>query len=93
MNKSELVKVMAEFSQSSQKVSKSVLDAILFQITKALSEGEKVYLPQFGTFELRYHLPKQGRNPKTGETIEIEGFNQPSLKFSANIKTQLNSAE
>ncbi|WP_133408346.1 HU family DNA-binding protein [Parashewanella tropica] len=93
MNKSELVKAMAEQSQSSQKVSKLALDAILYQLTKALSEGEKVYLPQFGTFELRYCLPKQGRNPKTGEVIDIEGYNQPSLKFSANMKNQINSAE
>lgn len=93
MNKFELIKLMALISDSSQKQTKLVLDAILAQLKKALSEGEKVYLPQFGTFELRYHLPKQGRNLKTGELMEIDGFNQPSFKFSANMKKQINSVE
>ena len=90
MNKSDLIKAMALHSQATQKETKLVLDALLKQINKALTEGEKVYLPQFGTFELRYHLPKQGRNPQTGEIIEIEGYNQPSFKFSANVKKQIN---
>jgi len=59
------------------------------QIHIALSEGSKVFLPQFGTFELRYHLPKSGRNPQTGETIEIAGFNQPSFKATA-LKQTIN---
>ena len=90
MNKSELIKAMAELSEATQKESKTALDSLLKVIHQALYEGEKVYLPQFGTFELRYHLPKQGRNPQTGEIIEIEGYNQPSFKFSANVKQQIN---
>ncbi|MBM7071130.1 HU family DNA-binding protein [Shewanella sp. 202IG2-18] len=90
MNKSELVKAMAELSETTQKDTKSALNSLLKMLHQALSEGEKVFLPQFGTFELRYHLPKQGRNPQTGESIEIEGYNQPSFKFSANVKQVIN---
>ena len=90
MNKSDLIKVMATLSETTQKETRVALDSLLGQIHQALSEGEKVYLPQFGTFELRYHLAKQGRNPQTGEVIEIEGYNQPSFKFSANVKKCIN---
>ncbi len=77
---------MARLSGTSQAETKRGLNALLSQIQQALSEGEKVYLPQFGTFELRYHLPKQGRNPQTGEMMDIDGFNQPSVRFSKNLK-------
>ena len=81
---------MASKSEATQKETKQALDALLGQIHRVLSEGDKVFIPQFGTFELRYHLAKQGRNPQTGETIEIDGYNQPSFKFSANVKKIIN---
>ncbi|MCL1078770.1 HU family DNA-binding protein [Parashewanella spongiae] len=86
MNKSELIKTMANLSNASQVDTKRALNALLSNVQQALSEGEKVYLPQFGTFELRYHLPKQGRNPQTGELLEIDGYNQPSFKVSPVLK-------
>ncbi len=67
------------------------VEQILQQIHAALSEGEKIFLPQFGTFELRYHVAKTGRNPQTGEAIEIDGYNQPSFKASTALKQQINS--
>lgn len=81
---------MARKLESSEAKTKPQLDAILQQLHKALAEGEKVYLPQFGTFELRYHLPKTGRNPRTGEAIEIDGYNQPSFKPSPALKDAVN---
>ncbi len=77
---------MANLSNASQVDTKRALNALLSNVQQALSEGEKVYLPQFGTFELRYHLPKQGRNPQTGELLEIDGYNQPSFKVSPVLK-------
>ncbi|MCL1039140.1 HU family DNA-binding protein [Shewanella submarina] len=90
MNKKQLTQAMAKKLALSEATTKPVLDEILQQLHRALAEGEKVYLPQFGTFELRYYLPKTGRNPRTGETIEIEGYNQPSFKPSPALKDAVN---
>ncbi|WP_144209329.1 HU family DNA-binding protein [Shewanella donghaensis] len=90
MNKKQLIQVMASDIGISQAQVKIQIDQILLQIHKALTEGEKVYVPQFGTFELRYHLAKNGRNPQTGEVIEIAGFNQPSFKAAPALKKAIN---
>ncbi|GGB50976.1 HU family DNA-binding protein [Shewanella inventionis] len=91
MNKKQLIQSMAHKMDISQTVARRQLEQILQVIHQGLSEGEKIYIPQFGTFELRFHLPKIGRNPQTGETIEIEGFNQPSFKASPSLKQILNN--
>ncbi|WP_445777477.1 HU family DNA-binding protein [Shewanella sp.] len=90
MNKKQLIQSMAHKMDISQVDTKQQLDQILKVIHQGLSEGEKIYIPQFGTFELRFHLPKTGRNPQTGETIEIAGFNQPSFKAAPSLKLTLN---
>ncbi|WP_198780298.1 HU family DNA-binding protein [Shewanella putrefaciens] len=91
MNKAQLIQHIATSLEQSQASTKPVVEQILQQIHIALSEGEKVFLPQFGTFELRYHLPKSGRNPQTGETMEIAGFNQPSFKAATALKQAINN--
>ena len=91
MNKKQLIQSMAHKMDISQTVARRQLEQILQVIHQGLSEGEKIYIPQFGTFELRFHLPKIGRNPQTGETIEIAGFNQPSFKASPSLKQILNN--
>ncbi|GMA82494.1 HU family DNA-binding protein [Shewanella glacialipiscicola] len=90
MNKVQLIRRIAAELNASQTSIKPVVEQILQQIHIALSEGEKIFLPQFGTFELRYHLAKTGRNPQTGEAIEIDGYNQPSFKASTTLKLQIN---
>lgn len=90
MNKAQLIRRIAAELNASQTSIKPVVEQILQQIHIALSEGEKIFLPQFGTFELRYHLAKTGRHPQTGEAIEIDGYNQPSFKASTTLKLQIN---
>ncbi|SIR06661.1 DNA-binding protein HU-alpha [Shewanella morhuae] len=90
MNKAQLVRRIAAELNASQASTKPVVEQILQQIHIALSEGEKIFLPQFGTFELRYHLAKTGCHPQTGEAIEIDGYNQPSFKASTTLKLQIN---
>ncbi|GGP69747.1 HU family DNA-binding protein [Shewanella saliphila] len=89
MNKKQLIQSMASQLDIPQTQAKPQLEQILHVIHQGLSEGEKIYIPQFGTFELRFHLPKTGRNPQTGEAIEIDGFNQPSFKASPALKALL----
>ncbi|MCH1931857.1 HU family DNA-binding protein [Shewanella sp. A25] len=90
MNKAQLIQHMASSLSQSKASTKLTLDEILRQIHIALSEGEKVFIPQFGTFELRYHLPKTGRNPQTGEALKIDGYNQPSFKAATAFKQAVN---
>lgn len=90
MNKKQLTQSMAYKMDISQTQAKQQLEQILAVIHQGLVEGEKIYIPQFGTFELRFHLPKLGRNPQTGATIEIDGFNQPSFKVSPILKALIN---
>ncbi|MBV7315095.1 HU family DNA-binding protein [Shewanella sp. NIFS-20-20] len=91
MNKTELSKIMATAQSCTQAQAKTQVASILAVIQQALMEGEKVYIPSFGTFELRYFLPKQGRHPQTGAIIEIAGANQPSFKPAPALKMLVNS--
>ncbi|MGI2171210.1 HU family DNA-binding protein [Shewanella sp. MF05960] len=90
MNKKQLIQSMAKKMDTSQVETKQHLEQILRVIHQGLAEGEKIYIPQFGTFELRFYLPKTGRNPQTGEAMEIAGFNQPSFKASPALKALIN---
>ncbi|USD38831.1 MULTISPECIES: HU family DNA-binding protein [Ferrimonas] len=71
MNRQQLIQLMAERSGLSNSDCQKSLKALQESITRALHEGEKVYLPKMGVFEIRHHLPKTGRNPQTGEPMEI----------------------
>jgi DNA-binding protein HU-alpha len=93
MNKQQLVATMAAQLSQSQKQTKHQLEHLLLAIKHSLMEGDKIFLPQFGTFELRYRLPQVARNPKTGEAIDVEGQNQPSIKFSPVLKAMLNEPQ
>ncbi|WP_293356491.1 MULTISPECIES: HU family DNA-binding protein, partial [unclassified Microcoleus] len=71
MNKKELVEAVADKTEVSQKTTSVTLNAVLETIIEALASGDKVTLVGFGTFESRDRKARQGRNPKTGEPIQI----------------------
>ena len=81
MNKGELVDVIAEKASVTKKEAESILTATLETIVDAVSEGEKVSLVGFGSFEKRHRKAREGRNPKTGETLAIAATDVPG--FSA----------
>ena len=72
MNKSELIDAVAEKSEVSRKQASVILDAFVNTVTGALSDGDQIVLPGFGTFSVGLRSARKGRNPKTGETIEIK---------------------
>ncbi|QSX35700.1 HU family DNA-binding protein [Shewanella sedimentimangrovi] len=90
MKQSDISKRLALELQLSPNDANEIIKQLLGAIRGALMEGEKVYLPPLGTFELRYFLPKNGRHPQTGEPIEIAGYNQPSFRPSPALKNALN---
>ena len=92
MNKTELRDTVAEASGLSAAQADKVLNAVLDSITSALSSGDKVTLPGFGTFETRERAARQGRNPQTGESIEIAASTAPAFKPGAQLKQAVSKA-
>jgi DNA-binding protein HU-beta len=81
MNKGDLVDKVAEKASVTKKQADAVLTATLDAIVEAVAEGEKVTLVGFGCFERRDRAAREGRNPKTGEKMEIKATRVPA--FSA----------
>ena len=86
MNKAELINAVAEKAALSKKDSEAAVNAALEAITGALSDGEKVQLVGFGSFEVKKREARVGRNPKTKEAIEIPASRQPVFKPSKALK-------
>jgi DNA-binding protein HU-beta len=80
MIKTELVDAVASRAQLTKKEANQVVEAVLQSITEALSRGEKVQLVGFGTFEVRQREARSGRNPQTGEAINIPARRAPVFK-------------
>ncbi|GAB4385370.1 MAG: HU family DNA-binding protein [Elainellaceae cyanobacterium] len=81
MNKGELVDKVAEKANVTKKQADAVLTAAIDSIMEAVSQGDKVTLVGFGSFEPRERKAREGRNPKTGEVMEIPATTVPA--FSA----------
>ncbi|MBY6273174.1 MAG: DNA-binding protein [Caldibacillus debilis] len=86
MNKTELVNAVAEAAQLSKKDATKAVDAVFDTILNALKEGEKVQLIGFGNFEVRERAARKGRNPQTGEEIEIAASKVPAFKPGKALK-------
>ncbi len=88
MNKTELVAAVAEKGFSKKDAEKAVA-AVFGSIEEALKAGDKVQLIGFGTFEVRERAAKQGRNPRTGETMMFEASKVPAFKAGAALKAAI----
>ncbi|NEV61819.1 HU family DNA-binding protein [Thiorhodococcus minor] len=86
MNKSELIDRMAEAADISKSAAARALDAFTDSIAIALKEGHNVSLIGFGTFTVKERAARTGRNPQTGETIEIKASKTPSFKAGKALK-------
>ena len=86
MNKTELVKVVAEQAELTQKDAAKAVDALIEIISETLAQEEKIQLIGFGTFEVRERAARKGRNPQTGEEIEIAASKVPAFKPGKALK-------
>jgi DNA-binding protein HU-beta len=86
MNKAELIDYIAQEIDVTKKIATSALDKILEAITAQLAKGEKVILTGFGTFEARKRAARTGRNPQTGEAMQIKASVQPVFKAGKVLK-------
>jgi DNA-binding protein HU-beta len=87
MNKTELTRVVAEKAELTQKDAKfATTQAVLDTITTALANEEKVQILGFGTFEVRERSARTGRNPQTGEEMQIAASKAPAFKAGKELK-------
>ncbi len=86
MNKAELIAQVAEKSDMTKKDAEKAVSAVLATIEEALSRGDKVQLVGFGTFEVRERAARKGRNPQTGEEIEIAAARVPVFKAGKSLR-------
>lgn len=90
MNKSELVQAVADAASISKADASKAIDGMLDAITKALSEDDAVTLIGFGTFSVRERAARTGRNPRTGDPIDIKAAKVPSFKPGKALKDAVN---
>lgn len=86
VNKADLISIMAEKSGLTKKDSEKALNAFVEAVGDALSKGDKVQLVGFGTFEVRERSARKGRNPQTGEEIDIPAASIPAFKAGKALK-------
>lgn len=86
MNKGELVDKVAEKSGVTKKQADTVLSAAVEAIMETVSNGDKVTLVGFGSFERRDRKEREGRNPKTGETMVIPATKVPAFSAGKQFK-------
>ena len=86
MNKGEFIDAVAVAAGLSKMDATRAVDAVISVVGSTLKKGDAVTLVGFGTFEVRSRAARQGRNPKTGETINIPAAKVPAFKAGKGLK-------
>lgn len=93
MTKSELIeKIAAVQSQLSSKDVELAVKTMLDHMAEALADGERIEIRGFGSFSLHYRAPRLGRNPKTGEKVELAGKYVPHFKPGKELRERVNQS-
>lgn len=90
MNKTDLIDAVAQSTELTKKESEAAINATLDAIVDALSSDEKVVLVGFGTFETKQRAARKGRNPSTGEPMNIPASKAPVFKAGKGMKDKVN---
>jgi DNA-binding protein HU-beta len=90
MNKTDLIAAVAAQASLTKKDAEKALSAVINSITNAMAEGDKVQLVGFGTFEVRARDARKGKNPRTGEVINIPASKVPAFKAGKALKDIVN---
>jgi len=86
MNKAELIAQVAEKSDLTKKDAERAVTSMLAAVEEALSRGDRVQLVGFGTFEIRERAARKGRNPQTGQEIDIAATRVPVFKAGKSLR-------
>lgn len=90
MNKSELIEAIAASADIPKAAAGRALDAMVDNVTGALQKGDQVVLVGFGTFSVKERAARTGRNPQTGDEIQIAAAKVPSFKAGKALKDAVN---
>lgn len=90
MNRSELISAVAEQASLSKKEADAAVSALIDAVTDTLKKGDKLSLIGFGTFEVSERAAREGKNPLTGEKIQIPACKVPKFKAGKALKDSLN---
>ncbi|MBF0454759.1 MAG: integration host factor subunit alpha [Magnetococcales bacterium] len=91
MTKAEIVEAVYQQINLSKKESAELVDSVFEMIRSQLEKGESVKIPRFGNFTIRSKVPRRGRNPKTGEEIEITARKVLTFKPSQILRDRVNN--
>ena len=93
MTKSELIeRLAARQTQLSLKDVELVVKSLLEHMAQSLAQGERIEIRGFGSFSLHYRAPRVGRNPKTGQSVELEGKYVPHFKPGKELRDRVNES-
>ncbi len=90
-NKSAIIEKVMEKNQITRKQAKQITEVFFEGIKGALINGEHIEIRGFGSFTLRHYKAYQGRNPKTGESVQVQPKKQPFFKASKDMRTRVNT--
>jgi len=90
VNKAELIEAVAESAEMTKAEASRAIDAVVSSITAAMQKQDDVSLIGFGTFTVRERAARAGRNPQTGETIQIAAAKVPAFKAGKALKDAVN---
>lgn len=93
MTKSELIERIAATQRTfTAKDAEAAVNALLEHMAESLMDGERVEVRGFGSFSLHYRRPRTGRNPKTGESIELAAKHVPHFRPGKELRERVNAA-
>ena len=93
MTKSELIELMAERQpQLSHKDIELAVKTMIEHMSQVLATGSRIEIRGFGSFSLHYREPRMGRNPKTGETVQLPGKYAPHFKPGKELRERVNQS-
>ena len=90
MNKTNLIKQVSERNKIQLNVAKVIVDTIFNGMSESLEKGERIEIRGFGTFVARHYRAYKGRNPKTGESVDIPPKKLPYFKVGKELKELVN---
>ncbi len=91
MTKAELVEEVSKASELTKKHSEVIVNTVFHSIIDALKQGEKIELRGFGSFRIRQRGSRKGRNPKTGEQVDVPAKKIPYFKPGKELKELINN--
>ena len=90
MTKADIIDRVCVKTAMTKKAAMEAVNAVFDALSEGLIAGERIWIPSFGTFEVRQHAARTGKNPKTGETIEIAAYRAPTFKAGKTLKDAVN---